>query len=354
MGKRSYLARCCKDFAYSGKDEKRMHEKHPATISVDMLRLVARYAAMVEIDEIIIPVEGDILESSDGWVSLDQFATLWESIIQQSTDPYFGLHFGEAASALSSGHVVFTLMMNSPTVGHALERFCRYHRLLTDAVQPETQNEGSRLIFRWKQSVMPDRHYAEAILSMLSTLLARLAEQPVRPVEVRFVAERPVDIQEYQRIFSVQPLFAQSDNRLTIEHQEQRIFLANPELLAAVEPFGQRALAQASSQHQWTYQVSDIINQLLMSGEPPQLQKVSHRLGISSRHLANKLHQERTSFQETLDSVRKLIALEYLKQGTMTMCELAFLLGFSEQSAFNHAFKRWTGMAPGAYLARSH
>jgi AraC-like DNA-binding protein len=47
--------------------------------------------------------------------------------------------------------------------------------------------------------------------------------------------------------------------------------------------------------------------------------------------------------------VRKEIAIGYLKDGNDSICEIALLLGFADQSAFHHAFKRWTGQTPGEY-----
>ncbi|SHJ12741.1 Helix-turn-helix domain-containing protein [Desulfatibacillum alkenivorans DSM 16219] len=55
-------------------------------------------------------------------------------------------------------------------------------------------------------------------------------------------------------------------------------------------------------------------------------------------------------YREILDYVRRETALQYLQKGEMTLCDIAYLLGFSEQSAFNRAFKRWTGKSPKSFL----
>jgi AraC-like DNA-binding protein len=67
------------------------------------------------------------------------------------------------------------------------------------------------------------------------------------------------------------------------------------------------------------------------------------------RSLQNKLSREGTTFQQLLDYSRKEMAKQYLKNPEMTLCDTAFMLGFSEQSAFNHAFKQWTGKTPKQY-----
>ena len=70
---------------------------------------------------------------------------------------------------------------------------------------------------------------------------------------------------------------------------------------------------------------------------------------MTTRTLQLKLKEEGTSFRKLQDEVRKELAIGYLKDGNDSICEIALLLGFSDQSAFQHAFKRWTGKTPGEY-----
>jgi AraC-like DNA-binding protein len=69
-----------------------------------------------------------------------------------------------------------------------------------------------------------------------------------------------------------------------------------------------------------------------------------------SRHtLYRHLKSEDMSFHDIVESARREKALQYLKKGKYSLSEIAFLLGFSELSAFSRAFKRWTGQSPGQY-----
>ena len=72
-------------------------------------------------------------------------------------------------------------------------------------------------------------------------------------------------------------------------------------------------------------------------------------LALNQRGPQQKLKAERTTFQGYLDGLRKRIALDSLKRRDVTLCDVAFLLGYSEQSAFNRAFKRWTRKTPRQY-----
>lgn len=75
--------------------------------------------------------------------------------------------------------------------------------------------------------------------------------------------------------------------------------------------------------------------------------QVARELGIGPRALQSRLRAERTSFQLLLDEARRETALREFAEGRSSLSELAFLLGYSEQSAFQRAFKRWTGSTPG-------
>ena len=76
---------------------------------------------------------------------------------------------------------------------------------------------------------------------------------------------------------------------------------------------------------------------------------VAAALHMSPRNLQRKLAAENTSFRKLLEAVRQELAESYLADGSFSLLEISYLLGFSEQSAFSRAFKRWTGFTPQAF-----
>jgi AraC-like DNA-binding protein len=69
---------------------------------------------------------------------------------------------------------------------------------------------------------------------------------------------------------------------------------------------------------------------------------------MSARTLQRRLAGEGLSFDGVLDELRRELALRHLADRRVAIAEVAYLLGFSEPSAFHRAFKRWTGTTPGA------
>ena len=91
---------------------------------------------------------------------------------------------------------------------------------------------------------------------------------------------------------------------------------------------------------------------LARDGEPSQ-REIARRLGWSERTLQLRLRDEETSFAQLLDEVRAGLARMHLEDSRLAVFEVAFLLGFSEPSAFNRAFRRWTGKSPRVSAERS-
>ncbi|MCA9739016.1 MAG: AraC family transcriptional regulator [Gemmatimonadota bacterium] len=87
-----------------------------------------------------------------------------------------------------------------------------------------------------------------------------------------------------------------------------------------------------------------------LSGGVPTLSDVARELGMSGRTLQRRLGAEETSFQTLVDEARRRLALRLLQDpDAATLSEATYMTGFSDQSAFTRAFKRWTGLTPGAY-----
>ena len=328
------------------------------TASADLTRILLRYAANLTIDvqdvSQTVGLNASVLNNAQGRVSIPQFNALWDEIAHRTDDPDFGLHFGAAAPANPSGNVLYTVLMNSPTVGEALERYFRYHALMLDVLHPQLSRQGHYVYLTWNV-VVPHlelhRHHSEAVLATLTTALHHLTENQIRLVEVWFTHPQPRNTAEHCRIFRAPLRFAQPKNALVIHQKElsRPIFLANPSLLAALEQFAQQSLENLYGPDTWADTVTHAIADMLLRGDKPSVETIAQNLAVSVRHLQNKLRAESTTYRQLLDEVRKEIALDCLDKSQMQLCDIAFLLGFAEQSAFNHAFKRWTGSTPTDY-----
>lgn len=335
--------------------------KNRATVSASLIRVLLRYAASIDID-----VEGlgkstgldlDTPGNPDARVAAEEFNLIWGEVARRADDRDFGLHFAEASRAFLGGDILSAVMMNCPTVGSALEKQARYHGLATDFVQLDLKRQGDYAYYSWQPAgaeVRPERHLSEAVLCALVFGLRRLTENKISLVEIRFQHPQPKEIAEHRRILGTPLAFARPRNELVLKGAdlEQAIFLANPAHLERLEQFAQELLERLYAPDTWSDKVTHLIGQTLVQGDKPDLGSIARELAISKRHLQNQLNREGTTYRTLLDEVRKEMALGYLKKPGATLCDLAFLLGYSEQSAFSHAFKRWTGSSPKDYRNR--
>jgi len=76
---------------------------------------------------------------------------------------------------------------------------------------------------------------------------------------------------------------------------------------------------------------------------------VAESLHMSGRTLQRALDKRNTTFQKELQSTRSKLSKKYLKDNQITITQLAFLVGYMDQSSFSTGFKSWFGMTPSEY-----
>jgi AraC-like DNA-binding protein len=81
----------------------------------------------------------------------------------------------------------------------------------------------------------------------------------------------------------------------------------------------------------------------------PTLSKIASELGLSARTLQRRLSASGQTYQSIVDAARRQLAHQLLRETDHCLAEIAFRTGFSEQSAFSRAFKRWSGQTPRSY-----
>ena len=107
--------------------------------------------------------------------------------------------------------------------------------------------------------------------------------------------------------------------------------------------------ADIPSDKKWSGRVASFISKAVLKGCAPLIDTIACDLALSKRSLHEKLKNENTSFRKLVQTVRKEIAIDQLSGPDVSICEVAFMFGYSDQSAFNHAFKKLTGKSPKAF-----
>ncbi len=172
------------------------------------------------------------------------------------------------------------------------------------------------------------------------------------PRLVAFAHEAPTDTAEHQRVFrtSVQFVSGRTAIYLPTSILEAPNQQADPGLVSVLDDYADRLLEQMPSEATLSQRVRHQLMQDLKSGVPTA-EDVAKELHMSVRTLHRTLQQEETTFRQLLSQLRHESAATYLADPTISIAEVAFLLGFNELSSFYRAFKRWTGQTPAQFRA---
>lgn len=174
------------------------------------------------------------------------------------------------------------------------------------------------------------------------------------PVEICVPHERPSYADEYERIFAAPVRFGASYTGFVIRRTRLDVPMlgANPRVAAAFELHARQLLDRLRDTEGITGRVRANVATQLGGGEVT-MQSTARQLAMSVATLRRRLEEEGTTFSEILDEFRKKLAERYVRDRVPAISEIAFLLGFSNVTAFHRAFKRWTGVAPTEYRARA-
>ena len=328
-----------------------------ASVSLETIKILLTYAGSINIDtqEVFntIGFDPQLLKDSDARISLSHYQALWQEISRRSNDKDFGLHFGENTHDFCRGNVLCAVMMNCPSVNEGLLKFIKYHRLLSDLIFPQLQIEHELALLSWdtRAGILLDVHQIGSNLIMLNAVLHCLGGHDIEIKEIRFSFPSPQDRSEYKRLFPAHLIFDQNKNAIVFFKKDLSlpILLSNPQLLLAHDKLATELLQKLSEQKLWSDKVIKYLSNSLLGGESPNIDAVASELAISTRNLQLKLKEEGHTFQKISDQIRKEIAVDYLNKSDVTFYDISFLLGFAEQSSFNHAFKKWTGLNPKEY-----
>lgn len=294
-------------------------------------------------------LDASVLVDSDNRIPFAQLVALYEAAAELTGDDNFGLHLGESIHP-SAFDVVGYSALNSPTVGAAFTRVARYHSIWTDGALfiPELSDDTSAIVYRYcDTSIARRRQDSEMTFATVTTLCRNIASPDFAPVAVEFQHESPADISEHLRLFRCPVRFGAPSNRFifTSNLLSLPIDRADANLCAVLDRHAEEMLAKYPPRDTLVDQVQSIIANEFRGGDP-SLERVADQLSLTPRTLQRKLHELGTSHNELLDHMRRQLAMRYLREPEMAICEVAYLLGFSESSSFHRAFKRWTGVTP--------
>lgn len=278
---------------------------------------------------------------------------LLERAAELTGDVDVGLHLAEAARFEDFG-VFGYLAASGATVFDGLRAATRYLPLLIDLERAELAVDGETAEVRLHKraefpATLPTSEY---VMGTFHVFCSMLATTPWQLREVRFRHPRPKRIEAHERFFAAPVIFEAdrdclrfSRSMLDVASRHADAGLAKLLRIVAEQQLGRIAGApRVVDQVRW-----QVWNDLLVGRF--SVAPVATKLGVSTRSLQRSLSDAGSSHGEILTGIRAELAKWLLRQTDMGLVEVSSLLGFADQSAFQKAFRRWTGTTPAAFRA---
>ena len=262
-------------------------------------------------------------------------------------DPSLGLHLGQRMQPDHLGALGYVLLA-CENLGAALMRIQRYHRLVQDINPIEHVVQGEHVALCWGSAQgKPGALFDEAGITGIVQFARNLCGQPLAVHEVDFVNPPPPDTRPYTRYFACPVRFGMPMTRLVIPLHTLALPLrqSDPALLRLMEAQVDAAMARLPDAGNLGEATRRVVAHLAPQGLP-ELEQVAHELRLSPRVFYRRLAAQGLHFRTLRETALQQLAEMHLRDTRLTLAEVGALLGYTEQSAFSRAFKRWTGMAP--------
>lgn len=294
-----------------------------------------------------------------------RWLNLLAELAERLDEPDLPLKIGAALQVRHLG-IAGQVLLSCATLGEAAEQFCRYCRLVDDMGYTRIQRSSSQgeATFHWghggsgNDTPPPamEQIWASAMLSLSQWLTGRTDIA----CEFHFRHPRPADLAPFERMLGPRLHFNQPATRNVVPAWMMDLPVSThvPEMrpiVAAQAEASLRALEQEDGQIRDPNQalvrrVSELIAEHLARGTAT-VEFIAPQLALSTRTLNRRLAEADTSFRMLCEAVRRTHAESLLLNPAVSLAEISFLLGYQEQSAFQRAFKRWSGMTPGEFRA---
>ncbi len=323
----------------------------PSTVTSQIARKILGAAVALGADMVslrdAVGLTPEVLVDPEARVPLATCTALFEEAARRTGDDAFGLHAAELARRQPDNVLAFA-MQSSPTLGEAYRRAVRCSRLINDtlSIHLEIDDQECRLIHHQGHPGSPPRHGVECSLAMFFLFGRQALGAGFHVQQVSFRHARPPNTAEHTRLFEAPLVFEQPHDSLTFARDLLDLPLpaASERLCRHLDRLMDEMLAALPRRGEVAERVRAVLAEDLRGG--PSLEGVAGRLGMTTRSLQRRLRAEGASYNDILDELRHELALRYLGQPGLALAEVAFLLGFAEQSAFHRAFRRWREVTP--------
>jgi AraC-like DNA-binding protein len=270
-------------------------------------------------------------------------------LAEATNDRLLGYHLGRSMD-LRRGGLLYYAAASSEVLGDALARIARYSAMVNEGIKLHIEvRDTLRIGFTY--AGVPrrsDRHQIEAWTTLIVRYCRELTGRGLQALEVRWMHHRIAESDELDSFFGCRAEFSAERDDVSFSAEAAKLPVANADrfLNKLLVGYCETVLARRKARPGVTQ--ADVENTLagLLPHGHITIENVAERLSVSPRTLRRKLAAEGVTFAGILEDLRFALARRYLSERDLSISRIAWLLGYTEVSAFSHAFRRWSGHAP--------
>lgn len=276
-------------------------------------------------------------------------------IMRQLQAPDFPIRYGRRIS-VDSYDALGLVVKTARDVREAFERTARYHRFWTNTSRWLLHEEPNRLRIEFARSGRRElgmRVANEAAIAEMVSSIRALVGATWAPLRICLLHKAPDWTRAHTEFFGCPVRFEEDMD--AVEVPREFLGFKLPHADEALSAFLKRYLDERLAGDELAAgalegKLRELVAIALPNGAP-RMGEVARELGMSERTLTRRLADSQQTFQSLVDATRTRMAIRLLRTHDRPLAEVAFMLGFSETSAFSRAFKRWTGKSPAKFRA---
>ncbi len=300
-------------------------------------------------------IDKHLLKDAEHLFAVSQVFELAELIAEHSQTQDLGLYAGRI-SYLDGLHLQLYMSTVCKTLRDYLNLMPSTLRIIGDIGEVLMQADKQFIKLQWHPLWQPStqqRFLSDMLLSSSAAIVDSLCLMPIPVEQAHFSYPEPKDLTLLRATFGEKLSFNQPVSCLYFarESLDYPLTRLSGDLNASFSRPVEQLFSESGAKDTFLYDLRQTLIRLLPQGEI-HIDRVAEELNLSRRTLQRRLSERDTQFLQVLQQVRTDRAQRYLADKRLSVTEIAFLLGYSDQGSFSAAFKSWCGASPLEYRQR--
>ncbi len=294
-------------------------------------------------------ISAELMAAPKARISINSFGKLWIELSDYLNDEFFAMD--SHSMRRGSYKLLSELLIHSQNLAQAIDHILRFFNAILDDLQSQLFVEENYAYIVIYVKKMPKSMFCYATYMMLvHSLICWLSGQRILLKQIQLKCAAPDDDSDYKVRFCEQIKYDADQNYLQFDANYLNLQIKQDHL--SWKNFIQQTPYNLLVRFKNPNSIASLIRKQLIQSHPSEwfeIQELAKQLNLSEATFQRRLKVEGFSYQQLKNEIRRDAAIDYLSKTTKSLQDISDDLGFHDPSAFHRAFKKWTGVSPGAY-----